>query len=145
MKCYFKNPEATREALRGEWLYSGDRARVDEAGYFHFVDRAKDMIKRAGENVSSAEVEVVLKTHPAVADAAVVGVPDPVRDEAVKAFVILKEGCAADAEELIAWCAARLSRVKIPEQVAFREEFPRTAVGKVQKHILKREAGAFAG
>ena len=139
MKGYFKNLKATREAVRGEWLYSGDRARVDEEGYFYFVDRAKDTIKRAGENVSSAEVEAVLKTHPAVADAAVVGVPDPVRDEAVKAFVILKEGCAADAEELIAWCAARLSRFKIPEQVAFWEEFPRTAVGKVQKHILKRE------
>ncbi|MSS71023.1 MAG: ATP-dependent acyl-CoA ligase [Candidatus Latescibacteria bacterium] len=138
MKGYFKNPEATREALRGEWLYSGDRARVDEAGYFHFVDRAKDTIKRAGENISSSEVEAVLKTHPSVADAAVVGVPDPVRDEAVKAFVILKEGCAAGAEELISWCAERLSKYKAPERVEFRREFPRTAVGKVQKHLLKR-------
>ena len=139
MKGYFKDPEATAETIRGEWLYSGDRVRLDEQGYFYFVDRAKDTIKRAGENISAEEVEAVLKTHPAVADVAVVGVPDPVRDEAVKSFVILKEGCAPSPDDLIAWCAARLSKFKVPEIVEFREEFPRTAVGKVQKHILKQE------
>ena len=88
MKGYYKNPPATAETLRDGWLYTGDNVYVDEHGYFFFVDRAKDMIKRAGENVSAAEVEGVLNQHPAVFESAVVGVPDPIRDEAVMAMVI---------------------------------------------------------
>ncbi|MBI3029782.1 MAG: AMP-binding protein [Candidatus Rokubacteria bacterium] len=137
MKGYFKNPEATAEAIRGEWLYTGDLAWMDEEGYFHFVDRKKDIIKRAGENVAAGEVEAVLRQHGAVADAAVIGVPDPVRDEAIKALVILREGGRATAEELIEWCGARLSKFKVPEIVEFRETFPRTSVGKIQKHLLR--------
>ncbi len=139
MKGYFKNPEATAETLRDGWLFSGDNARMDEEGWFYFVDRKKDMIKRSGENIAASEVEEVLRQHPAVFDAAVVGVPDPVRDERVKAFVILREGCAASEEELIEWCAARLARFKVPEIVEFRESFPRTSVGKIQKHLLREE------
>ena len=97
MKGYFKNPEATAQTLRDGWLWSGDQAWMDDEGYFFFVDRKKDMIKRAGENVSASEVEEALKQHPAVFDAAVVGVPDPVRDQAIKAYVILKDGAAAHA------------------------------------------------
>src|SRR6266542_2097140 len=89
MKGYFKNPEATAETLRDCWLYSGDQAYVDADGWFFFVDRKKDMIKRAGENVSASEVEEVLKQHPAIFDDAVGGVPDPVRDQRIKAFVIV--------------------------------------------------------
>ena len=137
MKGYFKNPEATAEAMRGEWLYTGDLAWMDEEGYFYFVDRKKDIIKRAGENVAAGEVEAVLRQHGAVADAAVIGVPDPVRDEAIKALVILREGQRATAEELIEWCGARLSKFKVPEIVEFRETFPRTSVGKIQKHLLR--------
>ncbi len=136
MKGYFRNPEATAATLREGWLYSGDQASMDEEGYFFFVDRKKDMIKRAGENVSASEVEESLKQHPAVFDAAVVGVPDPVRDQAIKAYVILKEGAAASGEELVAWCRARLSSFKVPEIVEFRREFPRTSVGKIQKHLF---------
>jgi carnitine-CoA ligase len=136
MKGYFKNPEATAQTLRDGWLWSGDQAWMDADGYFFFVDRKKDMIKRAGENVSASEVEETLKQHPAVFDAAVVGVPDPVRDQAIKAYVILKDGAAAPIEELIAWCRARLSPFKVPERVELRTAFPRTSVGKIQKHLF---------
>jgi carnitine-CoA ligase len=136
MKGYFKNEVATAETLRDGWLWSGDQVWMDEEGYFFFVDRKKDMIKRAGENVSASEVEEALKQHPAVFDAAVVGVPDPVRDEAIKAYVILKDAEAATADELIAWCRERLSAFKVPEVVAFRDAFPRTSVGKIQKHLF---------
>ncbi|MGH7388588.1 MAG: AMP-binding protein [Candidatus Rokuibacteriota bacterium] len=136
MKGYFKSPEATAQTLRDGWLWSGDQAWMDADGYFFFVDRKKDMIKRAGENVSASEVEETLKQHPAVFDAAVVGVPDPVRDQSIKAFVILADGAAASAEDLVAWCRGRLSRFKIPEAVEFRTTFPRTSVGKIQKHLF---------
>jgi crotonobetaine/carnitine-CoA ligase len=98
------------------------------------------MIKRSGENVAASEVEAVLKDHPAVFDAAVIGVPDPIRDEAIKAYVILREGASADADTLIAWCAERLARFRVPEQIEFRAEFPRTSVGKIQKHLLRAES-----
>jgi carnitine-CoA ligase len=136
MKGYFKNPEATAQTLRDGWLHSGDQAVMDEDGCFFFVDRKKDMIKRAGENVSASEVEEALKQHPAVFDAAVVGVPDPVRDQAIKAYVILNDGARVTSEELIAWCRARLSGFKVPESVEFRDVFPRTSVGKIQKHLF---------
>jgi crotonobetaine/carnitine-CoA ligase len=136
MKGYFKNPEATAQTLRDGWLWSGDQAFMDTDGYFFFVDRKKDMIKRAGENVSASEVEDTLKQHPAVFDAAVVGVPDPVRDQAIRAYVILNDGAAASAEDLIAWCRSRLSPFKVPGAVEFRATFPRTSVGKIQKHLF---------
>ena len=94
------------------------------------------------ENVSAAEVEGVLNQHPAVFESAVVGVPDPIRDEAVMAMVILKPGTTVAAQELIAFCAERLATFKVPQLIEFREEFPRTSVGKVQKHILRRHARA---
>lgn len=137
MKGYFKNPTATAETIRDGWLWSGDNAWMDEEGYFFFVDRKKDMIKRAGENVAASEVEETLKQHPAVFDAAVVGIADPVRDQAIKAYVILKEGAAGtSAADLIAWCRTRLSAFKVPEIIEFRETFPRTSVGKIQKHLF---------
>jgi crotonobetaine/carnitine-CoA ligase len=136
MKGYFKNAKATAETLRDGWLYTGDQAVMDEEGWFYFVDRKKDMIKRAGENVSASEVEETLKRHPAVFDAAVVGIPDPLRDQAIKAYIILKEGAAAASEELMDWCRSRLSSFKVPESIEFRESFPRTSVGKIQKHLF---------
>jgi carnitine-CoA ligase len=136
MKGYFKNETATAETLRGGWLHSGDQAYMDDQGWFFFVDRKKDMIKRAGENVSASEVEETLKRHPAVFDAAVVAIPDPVRDQAIKAYVIVAEGAVATVEELIAWCRERLSSFKVPEAIEFRAAFPRTSVGKIQKHLF---------
>jgi crotonobetaine/carnitine-CoA ligase len=136
MKGYFKNERATAETLRSGWLHTGDQAFMDEDGWFFFVDRKKDMIKRAGENVSASEVEETLKQHPAVFDAAVVGVADPVRDQAIKAYIILKAGASAVDSELIAWCRERLSAFKVPELIEFRDSFPRTSVGKIQKHLF---------
>ena len=139
-KGYFKNPETTAETIRDGWLYTGDVVAVNEEGYFRFVDRAKDMIKRAGENIAAGEVEAVINQHPAVADVAVIGVPDPMRDEAIKACIILQEGRTATADEIIAYCAERLSKFRVPEFVEFRSEFPRTSVGKIQKHLLRQES-----
>jgi carnitine-CoA ligase len=136
MKGYYRNAGATAETLRGEWLWSGDCAWMDKEGWFYFADRKKDMIKRAGENISASEVEEALKQHPAVFDAAVVGVPDPMRDQAVKAYVIPKAGVAVSADALRAWCRGRLSAFKVPEAVELRDSFPRTSVGKIQKHLL---------
>ena len=139
MRGYFKNPEVTTDAIRDGWLWTGDNVREREDGLFEFVDRAKDMIKRAGENVAASEVEAVLKDHPAVFDAAVIGVPDPMRDEAIKAYIVVREGRQVTAEELIAWCASRLAKFRVPELVEFRPELPRTSVGKIQKHLLRAE------
>jgi len=134
---YYKNPQATSELIRNGWLYTGDRAVRDERGQFHFLGRFKEMIKRAGENISPLEVEDVLKAHGAVLDAAVVGVPDPLHDEHVLAFVVFREGCSATADELKVWCAQTLSAFKIPEGFEICREFPRTSVGKVQRQILR--------
>jgi carnitine-CoA ligase len=140
MKEYLENPQATAETIRGEWLYSGDNVRMDEDGYFFFVDRGKDLIKRAGENVSAGEVEAVIREHPDVVDAAVIGVSDPMLDEVVKALVIRKAGSALCDADVFEWCRARLTPFKVPALVEFREEFPRTSVGKIQKHLLRAEA-----
>ncbi|MBI5949990.1 MAG: AMP-binding protein [Chloroflexi bacterium] len=140
MAGYFKNPKATAETFRDGWLHTGDNVRFDADGYLHFVDRGKDMIKRAGENVASGEVERVLNAHPAVFESAVIGVPDPIRDEAILAVVVLNEGARATEAELIAWCADRLSKFRVPSFVRFTETLPRTSVGKVQKHLLRKQA-----
>ncbi|MCX5894614.1 MAG: AMP-binding protein [Proteobacteria bacterium] len=140
MKGYFKNPEATKETMRNGWLYSGDNAYMDADGYFHFVDRKKDMIKRSGENVAAIEVEFVIGMHPRVKEVAVIGVPDPVRDEAIMALVILKEGETCEPKEIIDWCADKLAKFKVPSFVEFRPDFPKTSIGKIQKNILRKEA-----
>jgi carnitine-CoA ligase len=135
---YYKNPEATAQLIRDGWLYTGDRALRDGRGQFHFLGRFKELIKRAGENISPLEVEEVLKAHPAVLDAVVLGVPDAVRDERVISFVIFHDQCSPSSEELKAWCSRELSSFKIPEEFIVSKEFPRTAVGKVQRHLLRK-------
>jgi crotonobetaine/carnitine-CoA ligase len=139
MKGYFKNPEATEATIREGWLWSGDNARQADDGYFYFVDRAKDMIKRAGENVAASEVEAVILTHPQVFDCAVIGVPDPIRDESIVAVIVPVEGESLESESVIAWCKDRLASFRVPERVEFRQVLPRTSVGKVQKHVLRAE------
>ena len=139
MKGYYNNPEATAETIRDGWLYTGDNAYMDEDGYFHFVDRKKDMIKRSGENVAATEVEYVISLHPKVKEVAVVGVPDPIRDEAVMALIILKPGETCEEQEIIDWCSEKLAKFKVPSFVKFKDDFPRTSIGKVQKNILKKE------
>ncbi len=140
MQSYFENPEATADALRDGWLWTGDNVRAHQDGFLTFVDRGKDMLKRSGENVASGEVEAAINQHPAVFETAVVGVPDEMRDEAIWAYVILREGATVEPGEIIAWCQSRLSRFKVPERVEVVEALPRTAVGKIQKHLLRARA-----
>lgn len=137
MKGYFKNEEATKETLQNGWLHTGDNARIGEDGYFYFVDRIKDMIKRSGENVAANEVESVLAMHPSVYETAVIGIPDDMRDEAIKAYVILHDDKYVTEEELLGFCRERLAKFKVPDVIEFTNEFPRTSVGKIQKHILR--------
>jgi crotonobetaine/carnitine-CoA ligase len=142
MREYLKNPDATAEAWRGGWFHTGDTVRTDEAGYFYFVDRRKDLIRRSGENISSSEVEAVIRSHPRVLDAAVIPVPDPIREEEVKAYVILIDGETAEScppEEILGWCEARLAYFKVPRYLEYRDSFPRTPTEKVQKQVLKSE------
>ena len=152
MKGYYKNTDATGETIRDGWLWSGDNARQDEDGYFHFVDRAKDMIKRSGENVAASEVEAVIREHPGVYDCAVIGVPDAMRDEAILAVVVPRDGEGEEPsvallteEELIGWCRERLADFRVPQFVRFREALPRTSVGKIRKHILRAEIQSDTG
>jgi crotonobetaine/carnitine-CoA ligase len=142
MSAYLNKPEATAEALAGGWLHTGDTVTADDDGYLYFVDRRKDMIKRAGENVASGEVERVVNEHPAVYESAVIGVPDEMRDEAIHAFVTTHDGAEVGSEELREWCAARLSKFRVPDAFEFLEALPRTSVGKIQKHLLRPGAGS---
>ncbi|WP_078427204.1 class I adenylate-forming enzyme family protein [Alkalihalobacterium alkalinitrilicum] len=137
MLGYFDDEEATNKTLQDGWLYTGDNARLDEDGYFYFVDRLKDMVKRAGENIATSEIETVLNQHPLIADSAVVGIDDEIRDVALKAFVILKDGTSISEQEVIEHCQERLAKFKVPEFVEFIDEFPRTSVGKIQKAKLR--------
>jgi crotonobetaine/carnitine-CoA ligase len=137
MAGYFNDPDATEAAIVDGWLHTGDNVRRDADGYLYFVDRSKDMIKRAGENVAASEVESVLNDHPDVFDSAVIGVPDAIRDESIKAFVVSRSGTSIVSGELIAWCERRLARFKVPSQVEFVDELPRTSVGKIQKGVLR--------
>ncbi|MGW1838414.1 AMP-binding protein [Streptomyces sp. NPDC002067] len=137
MAGYLRDPEATAAALGGGWLRTGDQVRVDADGFVHFVDRGRDVIKRAGGNVSSSEIERVVNAHPAVFDSAAVGVPDPIRDESVKVFVVPNGQHALVERELIEWCAARLAPFKVPGCVEVVEGLPRTPVGKIRKALLR--------
>lgn len=140
MLGYLNLPEETSRVIRGGWLYTGDIARMDEDGYFYLVERKKDLIITGGFNVYPREVEDVLYEHPAVKEACVVGVPDEYRGEVVKAFVVLREGQVATAEEIIAHCRRHLVPYKVPREVEFRSELPKSAIGKVLRRELREEA-----
>ncbi|MGE5264817.1 MAG: long-chain-fatty-acid--CoA ligase [Acidobacteriota bacterium] len=139
MKGYWNKPEETRITLRHGWLYTGDIATADGDGYFRIVDRKKDMIIAGGYNVYPRDVEEVLYQHPKILEAAVAGIADPHRGETVKAYVVLKPGETATAEEIIAFCRERLAAFKSPKLVAFRESLPKTMIGKVLRRQLIAE------
>lgn len=142
MQGYWRQPEATAAALRDGWLRTGDGARMDEQGYVFIADRLKDMIITGGENVYSAEVETALRTHPAVAQAAVVGIPDVQWGESVQAVVVLRPGATASSaleEELRAWCRQSLAGYKVPRGLHIVPELPMSAAGKVLKNVLRAE------
>jgi fatty-acyl-CoA synthase len=137
MKGYWKRDEATRDALRGGWMHTGDAGILDERGYLYIQDRVNDMIVSGGENVYPREIEEALHQHPAVADAAAIGVPDERWGEAVKAVVVLRQGGAANERELLDFCRARLAGFKCPRSVDFVQALPRNPSGKVLKRELR--------
>ena len=140
MKGYWNNPDETARALRGGWLHTGDIAKMDDDGFFYIVDRIKDMIKTVGENVYPREIEEVLFMHPKVKEAVVVGIPhEEFLGEKIKAYIVLKEGETATAEEIIQFCSDQLSKFKVPKEVEFRIQLPKTLVGKVLRRILRDE------
>ncbi|HHW07292.1 MAG TPA: long-chain fatty acid--CoA ligase [Clostridia bacterium] len=139
MDGYYKNPEATAEALKDGWLYTGDVARVDEDGYLWILDRKKDMIISGGVNIYPKEIEDVLTMHPGIADAAVIGVPHPEWGETVKAVLVAK-GAPPSPEEVQAFCGQYLAKFKIPKIIEYVEMIPRNASGKILKHILREQA-----
>jgi len=136
MKVDWNMPEQTAQTLRNGWLHTGDMAKVDEDGYFYIVDRKKDMILAGGYNIYPRDVEEVLYEHPKVQEAVVAGIPDVYRGETVKAYLILKVGQTATAEEIVSFCKERLAPYKVPKQVEFRAELPKSAVGKLLRRIL---------
>jgi len=137
MLGYWNKPEETALALRDGWLYTGDMAKMDEEGFFYIVDRKKDVIIASGFNIYPREIEEVLYAHPAVQDAAVVGVPDDYRGETVKAFIVMKPGASVTEQELDEWCRARLAKFKVPRSYEFRDELPKTIIGKVLRRKLQ--------
>jgi fatty-acyl-CoA synthase len=136
MKGYLKNPKASAEAFRGGWFHSGDLGVLHPDGYIQLKDRSKDIIISGGENISSIEVEDVLYKHPAIQAAAVVARPDEKWGETPCAFVELKPGKAATADEIIEWCRAGMARYKVPRHVVFTD-LPKTSTGKIQKFKLR--------
>lgn len=139
MKGYWNMTEETANTLRDGWLYTGDIAKVDEDGYLYIVDRKKDLIIASGYNVYPRDIEELLYEHPAVQEAVVIGVPDAYRGETVKAIIVKKAGHDITEEELINWTRERIAAYKVPEFVEFREELPKTIVGKILRRALREE------
>jgi carnitine-CoA ligase len=136
---YYGNPEATIELMRNGWIHTGDLGSKDADGYFYFVDRLKQALRRRGENISSFEVEAVIGSHPAVLEACVVGVPSDVGEEEVKAVIVLRPGNTVSPEDLVRFCESRLAYFAIPRYVAIRESLPKTPSERVEKYRLKEE------
>jgi crotonobetaine/carnitine-CoA ligase len=144
---YFKDPERSAEAKRNGWIHTGDIGFQDEDGYFFFVGRKKEIIRRRGELISPSEIESVLNHHPRVQESAVIGIPSGLGcgEEEIIAFVALRPGETVTPEEILSWCKEKLAEFKIPRFLEFRTEFPRSAIGRIQKNILKTERSLTKG
>lgn len=139
MQGYWHLPDETASALRNGWLYTGDLAVMDEEGYFFIMDRKKDMVIVGGYNVYPREVDEVLLEHPDVLEGVSVGIPDGVRGEALKAYIVPRPGVELTKADIVGWCRQRLASYKVPRLVEFREELPKTIVGKVLRRALHEE------
>lgn len=137
MAGYYRMSEKTVEAWRNLWFHTGDRGRRDEDGFFYFVDRAKDCIRRRGENISSYEIERVIDEHSAVLESAAIGVPSPLGEDDVKVVIVLKPGLTLAPAEVLAYCAGRMAHFMVPKYIEFVPELPKTPNGKVQKQKLR--------
>jgi long-chain acyl-CoA synthetase len=140
MLGYWRRPDETNKVIHDGWLRTGDIGSMSDDGYFAIVDRAKDLIIAGGYNIYPREVEEVLYQHPAVLEASVVGVPDQYRGETVRAYVVVKPGQRVTADDLDAFCRERLAAYKVPRQYEFRDELPKTLIGKVLRRALREEA-----
>ena len=136
---YWNRPEETKATLRDGWLYTGDLARMDEDGYVYIMDRKKDMALVGGYNVYPREVDEILMAHPGIEEAVTVGIPDPIRGETIKAFIVPGEGVKLRASEIVAWCRARLASYKVPRSIEFRDSLPKNQVGKILRRTLRDE------
>jgi long-chain acyl-CoA synthetase len=139
MKGYYKNPEATAAVLKDGWLYTGDIGFMDEDGYLTVVDRKKDIIIAGGFNIYPNEIDDILFCHPKIAEACTIGIPDQYRGETVKSYIVLNEGETMDAAEIEAFCRESLAPYKIPKQVEFIDELPKSSVGKILRRALKEQ------
>ncbi|HEY44302.1 MAG TPA: long-chain fatty acid--CoA ligase, partial [Anaerolineae bacterium] len=139
MQGYHNMPTETANTLREGWLYTGDIARVDEDGFFFIVDRKKELIKPSGYQVWPREVEEVIAENPKVLEVGVAGIPDAYRGETVKAWVVLKKDETATVDEIRAWCKERMAPFKVPTHVEFRDELPKTTVGKILRRELQSQ------
>ena len=136
---YYGMPEATVESWKNLWFHTGDTGRMDEEGYFYFLDRKKDVVRRRGENISSYEIERVINDHPKVFESAIVGVPSELSEEEVLAVVILKDGEELKPEELLDFCQARMAHFAVPRYIRYVKELPRTPSQRVEKYKLRKE------
>jgi long-chain acyl-CoA synthetase len=139
MKGYWKNPEETSRAIRNGWLYTGDTGRMDENGFLYIVGRKKEMIIAGGYNIYPNEIDEILYQHPSVAEACTFGIPDTYRGETVKSAIVVKENHMLTEEEIVSWCTERLARYKVPKQVEFRKQLPKSAIGKILRRVLVEE------
>jgi len=142
MEGYLNMPEETAQSIRDDWFYTGDIARADEEGYVFIVDRKKDMVIAGGFNIYPRDIEEVLYTHPKIMEAAVAGINDPYRGETLKAYIVLKEGETMTEEEAIEHCKTNLAVYKVPKLIEFRDELPKTVIGKVLRRMLREEEEA---
>jgi crotonobetaine/carnitine-CoA ligase len=139
MRGYFHDAVKTKDAIRDSWFYTGDYAYKDEDGYYYFVDRKKDIIRRRGENISAREVETVINENPNVVETAVIAVPSALGEDEVMACIVLKQGQSMTAEEVVLWCKDKIANFKVPRYVQFRDSFPKTATQRTQKNVIKEE------
>jgi long-chain acyl-CoA synthetase len=142
MKGYYNRPDSTADVLRNGWLYTGDIATMDEEGYFYIVDRKKDLIISGGYNIYPREIDEVLHTHPKIEEAVSVGIPHEARGEIVKAYVVVRKGEELSRNDVIAFCREKLANYKVPRRVEFRNDLPKTMVGKVLRRALRDEETA---
>jgi len=146
MKGYLNKPEATAEVLVEGWFRTGDLASRDERGFYYFIGRKKDIIRRSGENVAAAEIEDVIRSHPKVQDVAVIPVPDELRGEEIKAYVLPADGETIPPEEIVRHCAERLAKYKVPRYIEYRDtDFERTPSLRVRKELLKAQDDLVSG
>ncbi|MDN3428699.1 long-chain fatty acid--CoA ligase [Microbacterium sp. APC 3898] len=139
MKGYWNMPEETAHTLKNGWLFTGDIAKMDESGYVYIVDRKKDLIISSGYNVYPRDIEEVLYEHPAVQEAVAIGIADPYRGESVKAIVVKRQGADITEEQLIVWAKDKMAAYKVPRIIEFRDELPKTNVGKILRRALREE------